>query len=119
MNLLANIIVKNQEDEEFDLYDAVVGMAKEAGWDNILKEAYRTLVFEKFKGLWYGAACIIYYAAADGIKNPISINEIIARLYWCLSKHADLGQGENGFNIVWSTVVSLKKISYDLRLSRD
>lgn len=113
MNLLANIIVRDQEEEDFDLYESVYEMAREAGWDNVLKEAYRTLVFERFRSLWYGAACVIWYAAADGIRNPISTNEIIARLYWCLDKYPDLGNGGVGLNLVWSAVVALKGISYN------
>ena len=51
MNLLANIITKDQEEEDFDLYDVTAKLAEEAGWDNVLTEAYRTLAFERFKGL--------------------------------------------------------------------
>jgi len=113
MNFIAGTIVRCEEDESLNLDEEIVELAKEIGWDNVLKEAYLTLSSYRVMGLWYGAASIIYYAAADGRKIPIEANELIARLYWCLDKKENLGQGENGFNLVWSVVTTLKGVSYN------
>lgn len=113
MNFLAGTIVRCEQNENLNLDEEASKLADDIGWDNVLKEAYLTLSSYRVMGLWYGAACIIYYAAADGRKIPIDSNELITRLYWCLQKNENLGQGEAGFNLVWSAVAALKGVSYN------
>ena len=113
MNFIAGTIVSCEEDESLDLSEEVSKLADEIGWDNVINEAYRTLSSIRVMGLWYGATCIIYYSATDKREIPINKNEIIARMYWCLNKNENLGHGENGFNLVWSTVTALKGVSYN------
>lgn len=114
MNFLAEIIVDCERDEALELDVEIEKLAQEIGWDNVLKEAYRTLTSYKVMGLWYAAASIIGWAAEDGLQMPISEKEIIARLYWCLGKYENLGMSgtAGGENLVWSTTCTLAKISY-------
>ena len=112
MNFLASTIIKCEESEELDLYEEVSKLANEIGWDNTIKEAYRTLCSLRVVSLWYGAACIIYFAIQDKRSIPFQANDLIARLYWCLDKKPNLGCDECGENLVWSIVCSVKGIPY-------
>ncbi len=113
MKELIEIITKNQTIKTFELYEATMSLVEENGWDALLKEAYAILSCEELKPFWYDATSVLFYAFSDGVQSPVPDNEMIARLYWCLSKYSDLGYGEMGFNLVWSTVVAIKAISYN------
>jgi hypothetical protein len=103
-----------ERDESLELDAEIEKLAQDIGWDNVLKEAYRTLASYKVMGLWYVAALVIGWAAKDGLQMPIPEKEIIACLYWCLDKYENLGMSgfADGENLVWSTTCSLAKISY-------
>ena len=102
------------DEEDFDLDDEVSLLAEKMGWELILNETLQVLGLEKYKQYWYGAASIIYFASLDGIEMPIDNKQVIARLYWCLSKYKDLGENSvgDGTNLVWSIATNLVDKSY-------
>lgn len=95
-----------------DLDEEIERLAKDFGWESILLEVYSLLTDIESKENWYDSACIIWWTATDGIQNPFNNTEVVARLYWCLSKMDGLGFGEMGNNLVWSATIELMEISY-------
>jgi hypothetical protein len=111
MNVLLPFFVREDQDEEFDLLEEVRRIAGHDGWEPLLSEALAILGNREQANYWYPAICVIYWSLSSQPALPCSLEECIARLYVCLEQWP-IHDERDADNLVWSTVTSLKGVSY-------
>jgi hypothetical protein len=114
MESILDLLVRENEDKDFDLHDTVRERAAQSGWSDILTAALDILEQPDNKAYWRQATAIIFWAVGAKAEMPKPKMEVVARLYWCLAKYPGFGGSgmDDGENLVWSIASHLKGVGY-------
>ena len=115
MYSLNELILKEEQDEDFDLLETVNARAKDRGWYGIVEEAIANLEDRSMAHMWNRTIAVCYWAVYHLDELPIPKMEMVARLHWCLINSPDEEEaGLGGIdNLVWSIAIELKGVSYN------
>ena len=114
MNELQALIAKEDEDEDFDLLEAVLECSSTNGWPSVVRDAMAILEDTRSKNRWRQAANVLYWAASRTRDWPCPPMKAVAQLYECLIEHPGFGGVgiDDAENLVWSVAKELKGIDY-------
>jgi hypothetical protein len=103
MRSLLSLFQEVAADEDLDLCVEVRRFAETNGWQAVMKSSFDILARKDLEPLWGAAIDAVYFGSDHVNALPCTIEECVARLYYCIAESPTLDNPERD-NQVWSTV---------------